>query len=73
MLTAPTPPTAQYEHASLYEFFELAKPFFSTKSSFSDLRLVYYKIWGVIQQGIYQSQLYNINELKCAYGVAQCH
>jgi len=29
--------------------------------------------WGVIQQRVYQPQLYNVNELKWAYGVARWH
>jgi len=32
-----------------------------------------YNLWGVIQQRVYQPQLYNVNELKCACRVAQWH
>jgi len=32
-----------------------------------------YRGFTVIQQLVYQLQLYNVNELKCAYGVAQWH
>jgi len=45
--------------------------FSSTKSNFSEVSLVYCSLWSVIQQRVYQPQLYSVDELKSAYGAAQ--
>jgi len=55
------------EHVSLYNF-SSRQPFYCTKSSFTEVSLVH-----CIQQRVSQPQLYNVNELKCAYGMAQWH
>jgi len=56
---------------SLHNFSKRLRPFYSTKSNFSEVSLVHCNLWGVIQQRVYQPQLYNVNELKCAYCAAQ--
>jgi len=62
MLTAPL----HTEHASLYDFSSMQRPFYSTKSNLSDLSLVYCKTWG-------NEFISHNNEMKWAYGVAQLH
>jgi len=61
------------ERASLYNILSRQRPFHSTKYDFSKVCLIHCNLWGVIQQRVCQSQSYNVNELKCAYGVAQWH
>jgi len=61
------------EHMSQYNFLSRQHPFRSTESNFSEVSLVLCNLWCVVQQRIYQLQLYNVNEMKCAYGVAQWH
>jgi len=55
------------------QLFEQATPFSVYHVELSEISLVHCNLWGVIQQRVYQPQLYNINELKCVYGVVQWH
>jgi len=48
------------------QLFEQATRFSFPQFNFLGVNLVYCNLWGV-----YQPQLYNVNELKCVYGVAQ--
>jgi len=47
--------------------------FRTSNALFSEVSLVHCNLWNIIHQQLYQPQLYNVNELKCAYGVAQWH
>jgi len=54
--------------------FRAGNAIFTSKSNFSEVSLVHCNLWGVvIQQRVYEPRLYNGNELKCAYGMAQWH
>jgi len=76
-----TPSIGLCVEVRLFEQATLRHSFHSTKSNLSDLCLAHCKIWGYLilvscgdlQQRVYQSQLYDVNEMKCAYGVALKH